>query len=154
MKDSDKESGFRWWARYVIVPIIGGGGLIALMVAYVERPHPIQVGNSANQVAKPDSPLEKVTFYASSKLRDHDDQRISVNQFETVLIHWDVQNPRGKLFLRTLMLDGLSNEKEIDNHGFERLDADDTVDYFLEEEDSQHHRLTLGSLRVSVVKPF
>jgi hypothetical protein len=51
MKDSDKESGFRWWARYVIVPIIGGGGLIALMVAYVEHPHPIQVGNSANQVA-------------------------------------------------------------------------------------------------------
>jgi hypothetical protein len=33
------ESGLKWWVRYVIVPIIGGGGVIAIVVAVIERTH-------------------------------------------------------------------------------------------------------------------
>lgn len=32
------ETGLKWWIRFVIVPIIGGGGIIALIVAYGSRP--------------------------------------------------------------------------------------------------------------------
>ena len=36
---ADTEHGIRWWIRYVIVPLIGGGGFIALMVAYINQPN-------------------------------------------------------------------------------------------------------------------
>jgi hypothetical protein len=35
---ADNESGLKWWMRYVIVPIIGGGGVIAVVVAVMEKP--------------------------------------------------------------------------------------------------------------------
>jgi threonine dehydratase len=31
----DNETGFKWWLRYVLVPIIGGGGIVAIIVAFV-----------------------------------------------------------------------------------------------------------------------
>jgi hypothetical protein len=34
----EKEAGIKWWMRYVIVPILGGGGIIALIVALIGRP--------------------------------------------------------------------------------------------------------------------
>jgi hypothetical protein len=38
----EQESGLKWWLRYVIVPMIGGGGAIAIIVAMISRPvdHP------------------------------------------------------------------------------------------------------------------
>ena len=35
---SDTEQGYKWWIRYVVVPLIGGGGLIAIIVALLDRP--------------------------------------------------------------------------------------------------------------------
>ncbi|HXM60233.1 MAG TPA: hypothetical protein VN950_05210 [Terriglobales bacterium] len=35
---AEEEKGARWWFRYVIVPIIGGGGAIAIITAMIERP--------------------------------------------------------------------------------------------------------------------
>lgn len=35
---TDTEKGHRWWLRYVIVPLIGGGGMVALVVAWINRP--------------------------------------------------------------------------------------------------------------------
>ena len=32
---SNLESGFKWWVRYVIVPLVAGGGVIALIVAAI-----------------------------------------------------------------------------------------------------------------------
>src|SRR6266849_10345534 len=50
----DTESGFKWWMRYVIVPIIGGGGIIAIVVAIVERPKPVpQETQSISSPANP-----------------------------------------------------------------------------------------------------
>lgn len=34
---SELETGFRWWVRYVIVPVFGGGGVIALVIAFVSN---------------------------------------------------------------------------------------------------------------------
>jgi hypothetical protein len=39
-KMPDIEHGFKWWIRYVIVPLIGGGGAIAIVVAIINRPSP------------------------------------------------------------------------------------------------------------------
>jgi hypothetical protein len=36
--ETDKERGFKWWLRYVIVPIIGSGGVVAIIIALMTRP--------------------------------------------------------------------------------------------------------------------
>jgi hypothetical protein len=33
----ETESGLKWWIRYVVVPLIGGGGLIAVFIALLAR---------------------------------------------------------------------------------------------------------------------
>jgi hypothetical protein len=38
MGEAATETGIKWWMRYIVVPLIGGGGLIALVVALVEKP--------------------------------------------------------------------------------------------------------------------
>lgn len=35
----DEEKGAKWWIRYVVVPLIGGGGIIAVVVALIPQ-HP------------------------------------------------------------------------------------------------------------------
>ncbi len=35
---SEMEKGVKWWLRYVIVPLVGGGGVIALLVAFINKP--------------------------------------------------------------------------------------------------------------------
>jgi len=34
----EPEKGIKWWLRYVIVPILGTGGIIAVVVAVLSRP--------------------------------------------------------------------------------------------------------------------
>jgi hypothetical protein len=36
----NEEKGYKWWLRYVIVPLIGGGGVIALIVALLGQSQP------------------------------------------------------------------------------------------------------------------
>jgi hypothetical protein len=36
MPDDEKEAGLRWWLRYIVVPLIGGGGAIAIVVAVLD----------------------------------------------------------------------------------------------------------------------
>ncbi len=38
--DPQSEHGLKWWVRYVIVPVIGSGGVIAVIVALINRPPP------------------------------------------------------------------------------------------------------------------
>ena len=39
---AEPEKGAKWWIRYVVVPLIGGGGVIAIAVALITRgPYPI-----------------------------------------------------------------------------------------------------------------
>jgi hypothetical protein len=33
----ETESGYKWWIRYVLIPLIGGGGLVALVVALISK---------------------------------------------------------------------------------------------------------------------
>ncbi len=37
---SDSEHGWKWWVRFVIVPLIGGGGVIAIVAAFISSPSP------------------------------------------------------------------------------------------------------------------
>jgi len=37
---ADEEKGARWWFRYVLVPLIGSGGLVAIIVALMSRQPP------------------------------------------------------------------------------------------------------------------
>lgn len=34
----EKETGWKWWLRYIVVPLIGSGGVIAIVVAIIMRP--------------------------------------------------------------------------------------------------------------------
>lgn len=35
---ADEESGYKWWLRYVLIPLVGGGGLVAVVVTAISRP--------------------------------------------------------------------------------------------------------------------
>lgn len=50
MAEKSDESGLRWWLRYVIVPLLGGGGVIAILVSA----H-FQINKHADPVASPSS---------------------------------------------------------------------------------------------------
>jgi hypothetical protein len=65
----ENESGFKWWARYVIVPLVGGGGIITLVIALMNRPsvtpttsspgnnpNPTSTANLENRPKKPAVP--------------------------------------------------------------------------------------------------
>lgn len=42
----DKEAGWKWWLRHVIVPLIGSGGIIALFISFWEHP---RIGKSETE---------------------------------------------------------------------------------------------------------
>ena len=72
-------------------------------------------------------------------------------QPDTVLIHWEVINAQGKLFLKTVSLSGVTTlSDELPPEGLERTPGYATLDYFLVEKDASGHWKTLGSLRVTV----
>ena len=58
---SKAETGARWWIRYVVVPLIGGGGVVAIVVALVQKsdpvPHPRQP--TASQATPSPAPVVK-----------------------------------------------------------------------------------------------
>jgi len=33
---ADLEQGMKWWVRYLLVPLIGGGGLVAVVIALLK----------------------------------------------------------------------------------------------------------------------
>ena len=35
---AESETGLKWWLRYVVVPLVGSGGIVALIVAFLNRP--------------------------------------------------------------------------------------------------------------------
>jgi hypothetical protein len=56
---NEREHGVRWWLRYVIVPLVGGGGIVAIAVAIISNltiksPTSTSVGPSASANAKPE----------------------------------------------------------------------------------------------------
>lgn len=42
---AEGESGYKWWIRYVVVPLLGGGVVVALVTAYLSRPVPTTAPN-------------------------------------------------------------------------------------------------------------
>jgi hypothetical protein len=50
-----EERGLYWWVRYVIVPIIGGGGLIAIIVALIMGPSSSLPNTATPPLAQPTS---------------------------------------------------------------------------------------------------
>lgn len=92
---------------------------------------------------------EIVSFYGSNKYTEHEKETILGDFDNPVLIHWEVTNPRGKLYLRTISLQGFTvDSKEVPQQGIERFQGVQTLDYFLEEDVPGAHRKTLASLRV------
>jgi hypothetical protein len=45
----DRETGLKWWLRYVVVPLIGGGGVIAIIVALIGRPNHSNLATPRNE---------------------------------------------------------------------------------------------------------
>jgi len=65
MSSGSQEQGLKWWIRYVIVPIIGSGGVIAIIVALlnsVKTPQPIQpLTSTPTSVSPTQIPIEPTT---------------------------------------------------------------------------------------------
>ncbi|GEM_PF-6808399 len=59
-----EERGFYWWMRYVIVPVIGGGGIIAIIVAVIGMLSP----QSPTGTTTPTSPSKIQTITRSPEL--------------------------------------------------------------------------------------
>jgi len=56
------ETGIRWWMRYVIVPVIGGGGIIAIVVAFIGRPQNVTQNPAPQmQAVTPQAPINEAT---------------------------------------------------------------------------------------------
>ena len=60
---ANSDTGYKWWIRYVLVPLVGGGGVVALLVAaYINRPTPREpikppvVTSTIPQAAPPRTP--------------------------------------------------------------------------------------------------
>lgn len=50
---ADEERGAKWWIRYVIVPLIGGGGIIAVVVARMAQPTIPRSADTGSEVVQP-----------------------------------------------------------------------------------------------------
>lgn len=48
---AEQEHGLKWWLRYVIVPVIGGGGIVAIIVAFIAKyPFPLETSTPMSPV--------------------------------------------------------------------------------------------------------
>jgi hypothetical protein len=61
------ESGFKWWMRYVIVPIIGGGGIIAIVIAVIDRTQSSPAGTKSGIVRQELPPLQPTALSEPSQ---------------------------------------------------------------------------------------
>jgi hypothetical protein len=158
----DSEGGLKWWLRYVIVPVIGGGGIIAIWVSVREHPSapaaaPQNVTSSTlpnnskpNAEHPPNRFDDSVEFYASSALEQHEEHDLKVKQGETVLLHWNVQNFLGAVYLNGQSVDGNEQGVEVARTGHESIKATKTMDYSLEMRYYGNNK-TIATLRVSVI---
>ena len=73
------EHGARWWIRHFVVPIIGSGGIVSLIVAWIARvPAPPAPSPSAQQVVASTPATGMPAAPASAVVRTQDG--ITVNQ--------------------------------------------------------------------------
>ena len=93
------ETGIKWWMRYVIVPIIGGGGIVAILIAIIDRPRapvmsqPTAITKPApdnvpiSAPSKPDSP--KPVEDGSSKQVASVKKRTRPSENPAILVVWE-----------------------------------------------------------------
>lgn len=79
-KDDSKESGARWWFKNVIVPIVGSGGIVAVIVAIVNRP--------SQQPSAPQPSPQSV-----STTQQHDDKTTPPKVEDTLPVVFSVDYP-------------------------------------------------------------
>jgi hypothetical protein len=117
------ETGFRWWVRYVIVPIVGGGGVIAILVALLSQhntvqpkaqnadPTPTTSSSPQNTMSQPASASTKAAAKEPIPKNDKrgtlairlassarwESKRIDVKWGAEVFLKWHVAKPVGTL---------------------------------------------------------
>lgn len=126
------EHGFKWWLRYVIVPLVGGGGIIAVVVAKIDRPKdaaPYSNPSVEKSVARR-SEDEKVDFFLSTKARQREDREAVIGIGDTVLIHWNIANSHGESFyLKEVDLQGNTLlSRQVETVGILPYNTTETVD--------------------------
>jgi len=157
---ADNEGGFKWWLRYVIVPVIGGGGIVAIWVSIREHPSiPSPQGAVSPALTtrpqpgvehKPNRFDESVQFYASNALVPHEEHNLTAKRGETILLHWDVQNYVGSVFLKSQSVAGTEEWMQVASTSSKSVVASETMDYYLELR-GQGPDKQLGVIRVSVI---
>jgi parallel beta-helix repeat protein len=95
---ADPESGVKWWIRYAVVPLIGGGGLIALIIAFFAKKAdeaPIKLPESNRPLITAPTSLPRPSFTSDStgiKIENSRDVTLDHNTIDGVDTAIDVQN--------------------------------------------------------------
>lgn len=72
------ESGLKWWVRYFIVPLIGGGGLIAIMLTLLTRPpgHDANIRSTPTPIVSPTLPVDPRSTQGASPSASPNNSRL------------------------------------------------------------------------------
>ena len=72
-QNNDEEKGYKWWIRYVFVPLMGGGGIIAIIVALLSLREPTPIFTPTPNLAIQtidfnyvESPIEHGWYFSES----------------------------------------------------------------------------------------
>ncbi len=164
-KKSDSETGWRWWLRYVIVPLIGSGGVVAIVVALImsrgnhsgsnalqsERdqkeysqivnhsptPTPTAVVQPAPDASPQKQTVEPERFYLSSDSVKSATRRVWINAGTTVVAHWNIPEAKNGLIFITKVDFRYEEAREIPNAGDLPIHADQPTEIIIKSADEE-----------------
>jgi hypothetical protein len=121
------ETGIRWWLRYVVVPIIGGGGIVAIVVALIQKPrepaHPAQETSVSAASVPTSSPIQSLEFYATGgNSVGPQSESIEATDGQTVVFHWRVVRVSGGLML---VCDGKPPKRDNASHSLSKAEVEE-----------------------------
>lgn len=154
MPESD-DNGLKWWVRYVIVPLIGGGGLVSFFLATRDHqpspataPAPEYVAPRQAETATPPSPAKSIDFYLSNMTNAREEHTLYVWESEKLAtVHWNVQRPGAKFELGWSTSDGKIHKRWVQAEGEMTIDVSDIGTFQLWQTKDELHSM-LGIIRV------
>jgi len=172
---ADEEKGLKWWLRYVIVPLIGGGGIIAIVVSVLGRkaqipttPVPVYQQQSeklttasptsaaSNDKPKQDASTanapddaESVDFYYMLPGIDSHFKGGLLDLGQHITLVWTISNPKGQLYLITRNAEGQTSREAIEPDGSKAVTSNSRYTSFSIKERSERNYRELKTVSIN-----